>query len=946
MKRISLFFMLLCYAFVSQADYLVDAGQAGFVLADKSGATPIIVEDTASAGVKRVATSFANDIFKVSSQKAEISSTLTKQKSVVLVAELGKSRLLAQLIANNKIDVSDLEGRWDGFLIEHVTAPFEGVDEAWVVAGANHRGAMYGMYDISETIGVSPWYWWADVPVKKSATLILQTGTRKLDAPAVKYRGIFLNDEAPALTNWAAEKFGGFNAQFYEHVFELLLRLKANFLWPAMWNNAFADDDPQNARLAHEMGIVMSTSHHEPMMRADKEWNRYGEGKWEYSTNPENLASFWKEGAERHKNLESIFTLGMRGQEDTPMSEGQNIGLLEKIVSDQRAILDETFDKPVEDIPQVWALYKEVQGFYERGMRVPDDVTLLWTDDNFGNIRRLPTPQERERTGGAGVYYHFDYVGGPRSYRWINTVPLGKIYEQMSMAWEYGAREIWITNVGDLKPMELPIDFFLSMAWDPESFNGSSASTFTHEWAKQQFPAQYVGTVAELINTYTMHNGRRKPEAITPQTYSIDYYDEAQTISTQLQAASKQAERLEAALPDAYKNAFFQLVGYPLWASQAVFELNHAKAINTRDANQDRATTNQSAALTKQWFERDEVLSERFHTMDNGRWNHMMSQPHIGFVHWRNPPANIPPVVSTKALAKPAIADMGVTTENQAAFWPASEWQSNALALKTFTPFGKRQRDITIYNRQGKPFEFTIESEANWIRLSQKKGTVEQAATVLVSIDWSQLPPGEHQASVLIKGTGWGGATVDISANNQRGEAEGFVEADGVLSVNAVSGTIINNRDDVKWEKLTLHGRTGSAIRSFISAGATPAQNVSERPALRYPLYFFSTGTFDVSIDISPTQSFFPDHQLAFWMALDNAEPEKIKGLGKKDSWGEEVLNNARQLQATITVNKPGAHTLSFYPEDTGVVLQKIVVDTGGLEPSYLGPPESPLIEQ
>ncbi|WP_414829254.1 glycosyl hydrolase 115 family protein [Alteromonas sp. H39] len=946
MKRLLAFFLLIVAAGVSAADYLAESPGAGFPLADEKGVAPIVVEDTASPGVIRAVNSVREDIFQVTQQRPEIHAALPRASAVILVAEIGKSALLEQLVSSGKLDLGEVEGRWDGYLIQHIDTPFEDVDEAWVIVGANRRGAMYGLYDLSETIGVSPWYWWADVPVMQKKSVYLASGTRVLESPKVKYRGIFLNDEAPALTNWVHEKYGGYNASFYENVFELLLRLKANFLWPAMWNNAFADDDPQNPLLAHEMGIVMSNSHHEPMMRADKEWNRYGEGAWEYSTNPENLYKFWQEGAERHKALESIFTLGMRGQEDTPMSEGQNVELLETIVADQRKILDETFDKPLSEVPQVWALYKEVQGFYERGMRVPEDVTLLWTDDNFGNIRRLPIAEERGRKGGAGVYYHFDYVGDPRSYRWINTVPLGKVYEQMSMAWEYGAREIWITNVGDLKPMELPIDFFLTMAWDPEAFDGQTATQFTREWAAQQFGEAHADSVAALLNTYTLHNGRRKPEAVTPDTYSLYHYNEAARISTWLEEAAQQAVALQQTLPEKFQSAFFQLVGYPLWATQTMYELNYAQALNARDADQDRATTNDTAAQVKYWFNRDKQLAEQYHSLKDGRWNHMMSQPHIGFVHWRNPPANLPPVTRHKALATPAVADMGVSTQNQPIYWPASEWQKQSLALETFTPYGASQRTITVYNRQAKPFDFTAEARDDWVRLSDTAGTVAQQHDLDVSIDWDSLPSGVHESSVYITGTGWGGARVHVKAVKTNSNPQGYVETDGVIAVNASSAEIDGNQPHVKWETLSLHGRTGTAVRSFISADGEVPERLAERPVLTYPLYFTSTGTFDVIIDISPSQQFFPNHKLAFWMVMDGGEPQRIDGVGDYKYWEKEVLDNVRQLKTSVTITDPGTHILKLYLEDTGVVLQKITIDTGGLQESYLGPPESPFVQK
>src|SRR5690606_11291389 len=318
------------------------------------------------------------------------------------IGTVGHSALLDQLVKAGRIDVSEIEGKWEAHLNQVVDNPWPGIERALVIAGSDKRGTIYGIYELSEQIGVSPWYFWADVPVEQRDALYVQAGRRVQGEPAVKYRGIFINDEAPALTGWVYEKFGAFDHTFYTHVFELILRLRGNYLWPAMWQpRAFNDDDPLNPKLADEYGIVMGTSHHEPLMRAHAEWNRYGEGPWDYSRNDEVLREFWRGGVERVKNYESIISLGMRGDGDEPMSEEANVALLERIVRDQREILQDVYDRPLERVPQLWALYKEVQGYYERGMRVPDDVILLWCDDNWGNIRRLPTPEEQKRPGGA-----------------------------------------------------------------------------------------------------------------------------------------------------------------------------------------------------------------------------------------------------------------------------------------------------------------------------------------------------------------------------------------------------------------------------------------------------------------------------------------------------------------------------------------------------------------
>ena len=333
--------------------------------------------------------------------------------------------------------------------------------------------------------------------------------------PAVKYRGIFLNDEAPDLSNWITNKFGlvptntnppippgvaNYNHQFYTKLFELILRLKGNYLWPAMWNNAFNEDDPENPRLADEYGIVMGTSHQEPMLRAQKEWDRrYLKtlGTWNYAKNPDVLENFWREGIRRNKDYESLITIGLRGANDTEMAPGgpeANMALLEKIVGVQRKIIADEVNPDVTRVPQVWCLYKEVQDFYNAGMRVPDDVTLLWAEDNWGNVRRLPTAEERKRSGGAGVYYHFDYHGGPRSYQWINTSPIPKIWDQMSLAKQYGADRIWIVNVGHFKGYEFPLEYFMNLAWNTDRWSNTNFDEFTRLWAEREFgPAHASG---------------------------------------------------------------------------------------------------------------------------------------------------------------------------------------------------------------------------------------------------------------------------------------------------------------------------------------------------------------------------------------------------------------------------------------------------------------------
>ncbi len=413
----------------------------GFAIVESKSAANIYVDPNDFPGVPRAAGDLQADIARVTGASAPIVTDPAKLAGrAIIIGTLGHSRVVDRLVRDGKIDASPIAGKWESTIVAVVQNPLPGVADALVIAGSDKRGTIFGIYDLSQQIGVSPWYWWGDIPVRHRDAVYAGPGVFVQGPPAVKYRGIFLNDEDPDLTGWVNEKFGGYNHQFYEKIFELLLRLRANYLWPAMWNSSFNEDDPLNPKLADEYGIVMGTSHVEPMMRADKEWSRagYSARAWNYATNPGQLRQFWDEGLVRNDHLESIITLGMRGKIDTPMASNgtmaANIALLEKIVADQRQIIARRINPDVTKVPQLWCLYKEVQEYYEAGMRVPDDITLLWSDDNWGNIRRLPTPAERNRTGGAGVYYHFDYVGDPRNYKWIDTNPIPKIWEQMNLA--------------------------------------------------------------------------------------------------------------------------------------------------------------------------------------------------------------------------------------------------------------------------------------------------------------------------------------------------------------------------------------------------------------------------------------------------------------------------------------------------------------------------------
>lgn len=935
---------------LGDASYISFKANGGVRLADEERLAGLLIDSNDFKGLQRAAGDLQTDIQRVTGKLPTLHSQLKDaSRHAVIIGSVGRSGLIQLLVEQNKLNVADIEGQWEAYKLVVVDKPFPNIEKALVIVGSDMRGAIFGVYDLSQQIGVSPWYWWADVPVQPQSKLYVRGDTQIVEQPKVQYRGIFLNDEAPALTNWVHANYGNYNSQFYTQVFELLLRLKANFLWPAMWNNSFSVDDPLNPVLANEYGIVMSTSHHEPMMRAHKEW--HGMGRWDFTTNADALKQFWREGVERNSPYENIITMAMRGDGDEAMSEDANVELLEQIVDAQRNIIAEVFEpkgKQVTEVPQVWCLYKEVQDYYEKGMRVPDDITLLWADDNWGNIRRLPTAQERKRSGGAGVYYHFDYVGGPRSYRWINTTPLAKIWEQMHLAYQYEANKIWIVNVGDLKPMEVPMEYFLEMAWNPEQWPKERITQFGELWAEREFGPAYAKEIAQLVQDYTQHNGRRKPELQDANTYSLLNYDEAARIEQQLTDMESRAETLFNKIPANQRDAYYQLVMHPVLASATVTKMYIAQARNQLYAKQGRPSANSYGQQVKELFEKDAALTKRYHSINNGKWNHFMSQPHIGYTNWNNPEDNIMPVVSV--VSKGNNADMGVAVEGMEPAWPM---QDAAYALPTFTRYGKQTKNLTVFNKGVKPLKFSVSTGAVWLKVSASSGEItHQEMQIQVSVDWAKLPLGSHESNVTIKGPSWVAANIKVTANKPAKvkplkKLTGFVEADGYISFDAAAATHSKAVDGFEWQEIPAHGRTHSSMSVYPirDASFTAPANASANtaPQMHYTITLLTAGEVTVEGLLAPTWPIHPERGLRYAIAFDDQPPQIVDVLAgnSHEVWQESVRTGVRRASSKHTLTA-GTHTMKVWAIDPAVTVQKWIIDTGELKPSYLGPTPSP----
>ncbi|WP_082536423.1 MULTISPECIES: glycosyl hydrolase family 8 [unclassified Roseateles] len=641
----------------------------GLALVKAGQPAAVFIDAGADAALKHASRNFAADLERVSGRPAVLLSRIGDARAdVVVIGVAGQSAVIDDLVARRKLKLDDLKGQWEAYAQVVIDQPWPGVARALVIAGSDRRGAVFGTYDLSARMGVSPWVWWADVPVDRQHDVYLTAGARR-DQPHVKYRGIFINDEAPALSTWAEKKFGGANSKMYAHVFELLLRLKGNYLWPAMWPpRAFNADDPRNMVLADEMGIVMGTSHHEPMTRAHDEWQRFKGGHWDYAKNASQLRQFWRGGIERMmgrpdgKPFDTLVTVGMRGDGDEPMSEETATTLLETVVKDQRKIIADVTKQPAEKTPQMWALYKEVQDYYDAGLKVPDDVLLLFADDNWGQIRRLPEPGAK-RVGGYGVYYHFDYVGGPRNYKWLNTNQIEKTWQQMDLAREHGADALWIVNVGDIKPVEFPIHFFLNMAWAPQRMTADALKAYPKDWAAATFGAAHAAEIGELVTRYSQYAARRKPELVDANSFrlgivgpdALDGGDFGRRIA-EWDALEARVAKVKAALRPDQLDAYFQLVEHPVQALANLYRLYYAVAWNRTLAAKNDPRANVFADQAEAAFARDQAISDQYHAIAGGKWAGMMLQVHIGYSNWQQPEKNIMPAVKRVAGTADAAA--------------------------------------------------------------------------------------------------------------------------------------------------------------------------------------------------------------------------------------------------------------------------------------------------
>lgn len=901
----------------------------------------------------------------------------------VLYGTIGRSPVIDDLISRNAVDAGPIHGKRESFLFQLVRQPFPGVDCALVIAGSDKRGSIYGLFHLSKVIGVSPLINWADArPVRRKELRITEADNYVSREPSVKYRGFFINDEWPALGTWATERFGGLNAKMYDAVFELLLRLKGNYLWPAMWASVFSDDGPglESARLADEYGVIMGMSHHEPCLRHGEEYKRlrgkdspYGDA-WNFRTNREGIIRFWEDGLKRSGAFENVITVGMRGEQDTAImgkdaTLADNIELLRDVITVQNGLISEIVSSEHEPPAKMLALYKEVEAYFYGDESTPgligsselDDVILMLSDDNFGNLRTLPTEEMRKHKGGYGIYYHFDYHGWPISYEWVNSNYLPKVWEQMTTAWEFGVRDLWIVNVGDICTNEFPLSYFLELAYDFETWGTNeteSASLYTRQWIQRHF-AGHISEILcekmyELLMTYTRIAHMRRPEAMNPDVYHVMHFNEADRMLDRIEAVINLANELKDNMPEELSDFFFQQVYFPSLGNMNVQKMQILAAKNMTYARQGRVVANQLADEIDACLKVDEDLEEKLHEIGNGRWFGMGLSEHIGFKHWNEEECSFPLQVRFKAARKPGLV---VSIPGTAQYTQGGPWTGRTLYLNDFLRPDRQHAFIDLSSTSDTAADYRISASA-WFRLSSSEGTVNTSERIMVSLDQQALQndlqddlrSGTHESEGRIS-ISCGESKVDIIVPipdyPELPEGRVFLETDGYIAMEAEHYYSTDTAGSAFFRCLPQHGRTLSAMKAFpVTSYFTPGKDA---PSLSYRFYTLQEGTYSISFYMSPSNPVDSRNQISFGLQVNSGDIlvhntiPAGSGVGDDQAfWAQGVLSNNRRYNSEIYC-KQGLNSIRIFAASPAFVLERIVLNPveKPLPDSALGPEES-----
>ncbi|TKG92905.1 hypothetical protein EYV94_18205 [Puteibacter caeruleilacunae] len=974
--------LIYCITFILPNIY---GSMNDFPLLMKNKSTNIYIAPGEAQVVKTAATILSHDIYKITGKQLESNSL----GSVSIIAgTIGKNKYIKRMVSAGKINVSSIENQWEAFSIQVVKQPIKGVDQALVIVGADRRGTAYGLLEISRMIGVSPWEWWADVTPTKREELIIKVTDTIYQTPSVKYRGIFLNDEDWGLQRWAALNYepetGDIGPKTYAKVFELLLRLRANTIWPAMHSctKPFYFY-PENKKVADDYGIIIGTSHCEPMLcNINAEWDSESMGEWRYDSNSTTIQGLFNERTSETKSYENIYTIGMRGEHDSPMIVGEDntdaqVELLEQVVHDQRDILEKQRRESPQEIPQIFIPYKEVLKYYQAGMELPDDVTLVWTDDNYGYIRQLSDPIEQKRKGGAGIYYHTSYWGRPHDYLWLNSSNPVLMWEEMAKAYAFNSRNVWILNCGDIKPHEYNIELFLDMAYNMEQFEESeTVRQHMNNWSSREFGGQNANAITDVLYEYYRLAFQRRPEFMawsqvepvtkTGQTElsSIHYGDEITQRIEDYQLLLDQVETLNNKIDNNRKDAFYELVYYPVVGAAS---LNHKWLYTYKNAfaaSQKRGSTSYYGEQVKLAYQR--ILKETNYfnkELKDGKWNHIMN------IAPRNLPVFAMP--ATYATDNQQPSKLGIALESYDMQVNNKIINSYANVLPVFNSYTDSRYFIDLFKQGSQDISWKIVPKDDWITVSHLKGSLDERhpeQRIIVGINAAKAPVGENRKEAplghdyqLIPPSYKVNSSIDIitkdttisigislfnPALKELEDFDGFIEDKGFISIHAENAARIKSRGETSWKIIDGLGYTGKVIAPLpynATVHTVIDDIVAKNPVIEYDFYSFNFGKAKVHLQAVPTHPFNHTGGVRCAVAIDDNDPVIVnfKTYGRSEEWKQNVLRNAARKSVDQVINKAGKHTLKIWMIDPGVMLDQVLIDLGGWKDSYAFPKES-----
>ena len=935
------------------------------------------------------------------------------------------NQIINELIENGKIDVTDLKDRWESYLMQALRSPLSGMEEVLVIVGSDKRGTIYGLLHISEIIGISPWVWWADVLPEVQSKVVLPGEKCNLISkePSIKYRGIFLNDESPSLSTWTKNRYGGRNEYFYKQVFVLLLRLKANYLWPSMWDDVFSEDGKEdkqaNAKLADQYGIVMGTSHHEPLYRAGKEWSYYykndlqytsaeawnkynmpGEEGYDEKVNQE-IEEFWEKGVERNKEFDNICTVGMRGEEDSTLPAADNppkyAELLNYIINTQKKILSNQKDTN----PTQLVIYKEVEDAWYAGELYNKDCMketyAMFCDDNWSYMRTLPTLEQQKTIAGLGMYYHFDYVGSPKSYTWVQNTQISRIWEQMSIAYDYGIDDVWIVNVGDLKPMELDMSYFLDLAYDYEYYgvNGyEKIEDYKKNWSiKQFYKSDGTGMsksdceeISSIIDRYLDLQSKRKVEHVLydkadtcSDMFSVDNYNEAIDILEECEDIMKKTQELYQRVPENLKAAYYQLVYYPAMAVPNVLRIQIYAALNNKYANLGLLIANEYGQKCRDAIALDDELFDEYNNRMPGnaehgtKWQGMIScgqNYHIGLQKWDRDSGVLPTLKTVQGDEKET--KMNVLIESITDSFKYIIENGEEKSLPIFYNINKEIYEIKLCSKGGK-FSYTMNTNDDWIYFARTKygdslkmysmsGSVTEKQSVFISINWDKIKE-DSKGLITIK-SGDNSIKINVEAklvDLSEIESKTYIMTHDYATIdvskynNIVEGKGVNiegKEVDNKFFIVPDNGKYRTTLRTTRSTITyETADDLKTAPYVEYKVYVPEEATYKLQTQFNPTSNLvYGKVRLRYGLSIDGGsidiidtiDDQYLAGTWKQGTWTVDIENNSRKSEINNLDLRKGVHTIRYYQCDPNLALIRMVLYKGKLANVYGSPAESP----